>query len=97
MKRIKFYPLICVDRENGDFSPLIPTENKATVEAHHSVYLSEMIPHYYRLAARYPLPKNAWQDYNIHCPLCGKSMIRMSTPTDANHLPLYCCPDCSRK
>ena len=97
MRNTKYYPLICADTENGDMMPLCSTENRVTMEQHHKLYLSEMIPHYYRLNANASLGKAVWNNLHIHCPLCGKNMNRMSTPTDGNRLPLYCCPSCSGK
>ena len=97
MRNIKYYPLICADTENGDMMPLFSTENRVTMEQHHKLYLSEMIPHYYRLNANISLGRDVWSNFSIHCPLCGKTMNRMSMPTDNSRLPLYCCPDCSVK
>lgn len=97
MRNTRYYPLICFDDENGDMMPLFSTESKRMMEEHHKLYLSEMVPHYYRLNANFPLAKDVWQMLNIHCPLCGETMSRMSTPTDGNGLPLYRCPRCSKK
>ena len=97
MRKIRYHPLICVDDENGDLMPLFSSESKENVEAHHNLYLSEMIPHYYRLNTKYLLAKDALQGFHIHCPICGKSMNPMSLTADENHLPLFCCLDCSRK
>ena len=97
MRNTKYYPLICADTENGDMMPLCSTEKRITMEQHHKLYLSEMIPHYYRLNANIPQGMEEWNKMNIHCPLCGKIMNRMSTPTDETCLPLYCCPSCSGK
>ena len=97
MRNTKYYPLVCFDRENGDMVPLFSSENRSAIESHHRMYLSGMIPGYYRLVAQYPLIKDVWQGLHVHCPICGNNMNQMSTPTDEHRLPLYCCPDCSGK
>lgn len=97
MHKTRYYPLICFDRENGDMMPLFCTESKRMMEEHHKLYLSEMVPRYYKLNANIPLTRDVWQTFNVHCPLCEDTMNRISTPTDRSGLPLYRCPRCNRK
>ncbi len=97
MRSTRYYPLICLDDEDGDMMPLFSSSDITQMEQPNRLYLTKIIPHYYRLSSSFPLGRDLWQKFRIHCPICGKIMTRMSTPTDDSRLPLYCCPDCSRR
>lgn len=91
MEQIRYYPLIDSDDSGLDKSPLFFTDDVETVKANHKFYLTEFVPQHYRLMAREP---QEYENFNIHCPHCGKVMNRIASSINKNTLGLYTCNEC---
>ena len=90
MEKIKYHPLIDCDTSGTEKVPMFFHTDRDTVAAHHSFWLEEIVPHYYRLCAR----DSCEQELTIHCPICGKIMEAITNPIDSRKRALYACPKC---
>ena len=95
MTEILYYPLIDCDTEGTEKVALFPTPNGNTVSENHKLWLEEMVPHYFRLHAR--SGSRPASSFSIRCPLCGKSLKRISADIDKTKLGLYVCSPCAKK
>lgn len=95
MTEILYYPLIDCDTEGTEKVALLPTPNGSTVGENHKLWLEEMVPHYFRLHARNGCRPAS--SFSIRCPLCGKSLKRISADIDKTKLGLYVCSPCAKK
>ena len=46
---IKYYPLVDCDTDGTDKIAMFVSTDKEMIEAVHSMYLAEVVPHFYRL------------------------------------------------
>lgn len=92
MTEIKYHPLINATDDGIDFVPMFPTNNEKTVTATHSLYLEEIVPHYYRLKTT--VAQTTPVAYKIHCPSCGSVMDKIGGFVSEHKLSLYACPEC---
>ena len=95
MTEILYYPRIDCDTEGTEKVALIPTPNGNTVSENHKLWLEETVPHYFRLYARNGCRPSS--SFSIRCPLCGKSLKRISADIDKTKLGLYVCSPCAKK
>ena len=92
----RYHPLIDCDTEGTEKVPLFQTLDGKVVADTHSMYLSEMIPNYYRLHSRKSMSQRATDNITIHCPLCGSALGQMARNYDSNKLGLYTCDKCKK-
>ena len=89
----RFYPLIGNDNE---FAPMFQCKDERTVKFSHRFYLTESIPHYYRLCSTEGMKGAADCGYTVHCPCCGDTMQTVSLPVDQHKRALYACKKCNQ-
>ncbi len=97
METIRYHPLVDMSGEGTEMVPLFCSHNEKTIRQTHDFYLSETIPHYYRLCSSEPTGKVMTNRMTVHCPSCGMPMQRMSQNTNYYNHGLYTCDWCSRK
>ena len=90
-QEIRYHPLIDSDTEGTEKVPLFVTTNKEGIP---SMYLSEMIPGYFRLRSKEPVSLRASDELVIHCPMCGGHLRKMTKNNNATELGLYTCDRC---
>lgn len=95
MTEILYYPLIDRNSDGTEKVAMIPTPNSNTVAPRSSMWLEEMIPHYFRLHAKSNCPTNS--AFAIRCPLCGNALKRISEDINETIRGLYVCSSCVKK
>ena len=95
MEYIRYYPLIRIDTEGTDCTAMTPTDSERTVREHHSLWLEEVVPNYFRLGARDRLSVSAVNSLCVHCPKCGAALKTITVVTEERTLPLYACDNCT--
>lgn len=95
MEYIRYYPLIRIDTEGTDCTAMTPTDSERTVREHHSLWLEEVVPNYFRLGARDRLSVSAVNSLRVHCPKCGAALKTITVVTEERTLPLYACDNCT--
>lgn len=95
MEYIRYYPLIGMDTDGKELQAMTPTDSESTVREHHKLWLTEIIPHYFRLGAQDKPPVDAVKAIQVHCPKCGGVLRSISTATKEHPYPLYACDKCS--
>lgn len=88
-QRIRYHPLIDVDTEGMEKVPLFVTTNTDGIR---SMYLSEMIPGYFRLRSKQPVDIRTSDKLIIYCPMCGSHLRKMTK--SKTELGLYTCDRC---
>ena len=91
MQEIRYHPLIDGDTEETEKVPLFLTTN---VDGIRSMYLSEMVPGYFRLRSKEPVDIRASDKLIIHCPMCGGHLRKMTKSSNETELGLYTCDRC---
>lgn len=64
----RFHPLIDCNTEGAEKAPMFQSPDGKVVADTHSMYLSEMIPNYYRLHSKKSMSQRATDKITIHCP-----------------------------
>lgn len=90
-QEIRYHPLIDGDTEGTEKVPLFLTRNTDGIR---SMYLSEMIPGYFRLHSKEPVSLRVSGKLIIHCPMCGSHLRKMTKSSNATELGLYTCDRC---
>lgn len=93
-EEIRYHPLIDGDTSGTEKVPLFLTNSLSVVSKSHSMFLSEMIPNYYRLKANKPMTQEETDKLSIHCPKCGDVLTQITKNTDTDRLGLYTCNRC---
>lgn len=96
MQMIRYHPLIDGDTEGLEKVPMFLSTDEKTVRQNSKMYLSEIIPHYYRLYSKEPMSQSVTNHMEVHCPLCGAVLRQMAQHHDTNKLGLYTCDKCRR-
>jgi predicted RNA-binding Zn-ribbon protein involved in translation (DUF1610 family) len=91
---IRYHPLIDGDTEGIEKVPLFLSTDRKTISNHHSMFLMEMIPNYFRLYSNEPLSHRTSDTYNIHCPKCGSNLRQIADNCNTLKLGLYTCDRC---
>lgn len=91
MDEIRYYPLIDTDASGTDKTHMFFTDDVETVRANHKFYLTEIVSKHYRLSSAEPQDE---ENFNIHCPHCGKVMTKIATSINKHTLGLYTCKKC---
>ena len=97
MDHIRYYPLLDMDTEGGEVQAMTPTDSESTVREHHRLWLTEIVPNYYRLGAQDKPSVDAINALRVHCPKCGGVLHPISAITQKQPYPLYACEKCSVK
>lgn len=97
MEYIRYYPLIDMDTESSGVQAMTPTDSESTVREHHKLWLTEIIPNYFRLSTKYKLSVDAVNALRVHCPKCGGVLHPITAATQERPYPLYACKKCSVK
>ena len=97
MDYIRYYPLLDMDTEGGEVQAMTPTDSESTVREHHRLWLTEIVPNYYRLGAQDKPSVDAINALRVHCPKCGGVLRSISAITREQPYPLYACEKCSVK
>ena len=90
-QEIRYHPLIDSDTEGTEKVPLFLTTNADGIR---SMYLSEMIPGYFRLRSKEPVSLRESDELVIHCPMCGGHLRKMTKSNNVTELGLYTCDRC---
>ena len=90
-QEIRYHPLIDSDTEGTEKVPLFVTTNTEEI---HSMYLSEMIPGYFRLRSKQQGSPQVSDKLVIHCPMCGGHLRKMIKSNNTTELGLYTCDRC---
>ncbi len=96
MQMIRYHPLIDGDTDGLEKVPMFLSTDEKTVRQNSKMYLSEIIPHYYRLYSKEPMSQSVTDHMEVHCPLCGAVLRQMAQNHDTNKLGLYTCDKCRR-
>lgn len=96
MIETRYHPLIDCDTEGTEKAPIFQSTDGKAVTDTHKMYLSEMIPHYFRLHSKQEMTQRATDKLTIHCPLCGSSLKKIADNCDTHRLGLYTCEKCKR-
>ena len=95
MTEIKYYSLIDCDTEGAVKVAMIPTPNGNDVKSWSSIWLEEMIPHYFRLHTK---NSNCSVDtFKIRCPRCGTVLKQIGANINETRRGLYVCSACAKK
>ena len=95
MEYIRYYPLVRIDTDGTDYTAMTPTDSEKTVRERHALWLSEVVPNYFRLGARDRLSVSAVNSLRLHCPKCGAELKTITVVTEERTLPLYACDNCT--
>lgn len=95
MTEIKYYPVIDCDTEGTEKVAMIPTPNGDAVKSRSSMWLEEMIPHYFRLHTK--SSSNSTDTFTIHCPRCGMALKQIGANINETKRGLYVCSVCAKK
>ena len=93
MTEILYYPLIDCDTEGTEKVAMIPTPNGNAVKSRSSMWLEEMVPHYFRLHAKSNHPVTG--SFSISCPRCGKALQCISPDINETTRSLFVCNACA--
>ena len=96
MTEIKYHPLVDCDSEGMEKIPMFATFDEATVRQTHGMYLTEIVPKYYRLHSVKGVSAKTAEAYVIHCPVCGRKLSRITSVMDKHNLALYSCRNCNK-
>lgn len=96
MIETRYHPLVDCNTEGTEKAPMFMIADGDEVSRVHQMYLSEMIPNYYRLYSREQMSQRATDKINIHCPLCGSVLRQIARNCDGNKLGLYTCDKCKK-
>lgn len=80
----RYYPLLDTEDDGSEKTPLFPINDERICSSHCRPYLSEIIPHIFRI-------HGATKNFTIRCPYCGSHMKRITKQTDGA---IYECPSC---
>lgn len=92
----RYHPLIDCDTDGVEKAPMFQSWDGKVVADTHKMYLSEMIPNYFRLHSKKSMSQRATDKLTIHCPLCGSSLRRIANNCNNHRLGLYTCDKCKR-
>lgn len=94
MEQIRYHPLVEADTEGTVKVPMFVTTDEKMVENSHSLYLKEIIPHYYRLISNNYDSDLMSGNFEIRCPFCGATLKQICSPKNNHKLGLYVCKKC---
>ena len=94
MEELRYYPLISMDTDGREKQPMFPTTDRAAVTRANKLWLTEMIPNYFRLCSAEKLNYKKVAAFRVHCPKCGKPLKALTTIARNASLPLYACNAC---
>ena len=97
MQDIRYYPVVDMDTDGAEKTPLFPVTDGDIVCLSHRVWLEEMVPDTYRLCVRDAGEPRAAGAFSICCPKCGEHMKQIGRSTDSYRLGLYVCSSCRRE
>ena len=95
-KEPKYRPLIGMDTDGIEHAAMFMSLNENEVKAHHRLYLTEIVPHTYRLCSSESMSAEACKALSVRCPLCGRRMRTLSAQRSGTRHALYVCDNCSR-
>ena len=90
---IKYYPLVDCDTEGTEKVAMFMSTDGETIEKIHEMYLSEIVPNYYRLHCKDTKSKRS-EDTIIRCPNCGEKLFQIGGAMNKKKLGLYTCKKC---
>ncbi len=96
MFETRYHPLVDCNTEGTEKAPMFQAVDGQKVNQVHQMYLSEMIPNYYRLHSKKQMSQGATDKITIHCPLCGSKLRQIARNCDGNKLGLYTCDKCKK-
>ena len=88
----RFYPFI---GDNNEFVPMFQCKDERSAKSVHRFYLSESVPHYYRLCTTKETKGAVDCGYIVRCPYCGEAMQTVALPVDTHRRALYACKNCN--
>ncbi|MCR4655953.1 MAG: hypothetical protein K5770_06980 [Lachnospiraceae bacterium] len=97
MTDTRYYPLTSVDSKETMLVPMFAVTDPKVISGNQSMYLSEIIPEYFRLHSYNPMTQKSTDKLQIRCPRCGKTMKQISANTDTYNLSLYRCNGCKQE
>ena len=94
MERLRYFPLVSIDREGKDLQAMTPTYDDLAIKAHFRLWLTEIVPDTYRLEVTEMPPASVVDAYRIRCPKCGATLKIINRAPFDIPLPLYACDRC---
>jgi hypothetical protein len=93
---IRYHPLIDGDSNGTEKIPLFASTDGKVIRENHNMFLSEVIPNYFRPISNKAMTQRATDKLIIHCPLCGSELRQMASNSNKYRLGLYTCDKCKR-
>ena len=90
---IKYYPLVDCDTDGTDKIAMFVSTDKEMIESVHSMYLAEVVPHFYRLYCN-DTKRKFKSESTVRCPKCGSAMLQVGSPLNEKKLGVYTCKKC---
>lgn len=90
---IKYYPLVDCDTDGTDKIAMFVSTDKEMIESVHSMYLAEVVPHFYRLYCN-DTKRKVKNESIVRCPKCGSAMLQVGSPLNKKKLGVYTCKKC---
>lgn len=94
MEYIKYHPLVDIDTDGTEKTPVFCYTDLEAVIGHHKLYLEEIVPRRYRLCSSSPMTAAETSGLSIHCPYCGHALQAISSESDGIRHALYVCSEC---
>ncbi len=91
IQKIRYHPLGDANSEGTEKVPRFLTTDPKGVR---SMYLEEMIPGYFRLYSKEPVSIRTSDRLMIHCPQCGRGLMKIAKNYSTTKLGLYTCDRC---
>ena len=95
MQTIRYHPLVDMDSDGTEKVPLFMSTEESMIRQSHKLYLSEVVPSYYRLHSTEPMSTQSSARLAIHCPMCGKALRQIAANVNNYKHGLYTCDRCS--
>ena len=97
MERIKYYPVIDCDVEGTCKAALFPAYMEETVKRTHSLWLTEIAPHSFRLCSTDVGAERLNGAFTIYCPICNDPLKLVADMHKGNKHGLYECSSCKKR
>lgn len=95
MRDTKYFPLTGYsDDGEGELVPLFPVTDKDVITKSHTIWLEEVVPHYFNLCTKNAYEPRVEGNIAVFCPLCGKELELLSTLKNNYRRRVYVCSSC---
>jgi hypothetical protein len=94
MTETKYYPVIDCDTEGKVKAELFPAFDEQKVRRVHKLWLTETVPHYFRLCRTDDGAERVKGTFHIHCPVCNLHLRLIGDGNSNDNRGLYVCDNC---